>query len=526
MSFLSYLWYRSSVQLKFLLIVVPLSVLLTLVGLGFVQISANDTATERAIGQFEEVGRSASKALSEEFWNYNITQAHAILDSLLLVPKVLKVSTVEYAAGKAVEGSGFEFELTNTQYQVQSYESESYRVKRERATRVKTFPIINVRKANSPEIIGELTITYSLYTLFEENRKKLYRTLLTSLPIALALILGTVWALNKLILKPILAVTRSSEYGSHHLSSMSEYKPVKWDSGDQLGVLVSAFNELRVKQIKNTQQLKHEQAELERQAAELKELSLVAQTARDEALAANAAKSRFLAVMSHELRTPLNTIIGLSETLEKNYDRLSDEKRHKSLGRVKLSGRHLLAMINEILDLSKIEAGKMTLEPSVISLPELLIETVEMSDSLATKNNNTFRLEVADNLKKCWGDATRIRQIILNLLSNAAKFTDNDEILISARNSSPTKLQISVKDNGIGITDEQMGFLFQDFQQAESSTSRKYGGTGLGLSISRKLANAMDGEISLTSELNVGSCFTLHLPIYIGQNERTVSINE
>ena len=168
----------------------------------------------------------------------------------------------------------------------------------------------------------------------------------------------------------------------------------------------------------------------------------------------------------------------------------------------------------------------MTLEPSVISLPELLIETVEMSDSLATKNNNTFRLEVADNLKKCWGDATRIRQIILNLLSNAAKFTDNDEILISARNSSPTKLQISVKDNGIGITDEQMGFLFQDFQQAESSTSRKYGGTGLGLSISRKLANAMDGEISLTSELNVGSCFTLHLPIYIGQNERTVSINE
>lgn len=526
MSFLSYIWYRSSVQLKFLLIVVPLTVLLTLVGLGLVQISANDTATERAIGQFEEVGQSASKALSEEFWNYNITQARAILESLLLVPKVLKVSTVEFAAGKPVKGSGFEFELTNLEYQVTSYGAKDDRAKNESATREKTFLITNVRKANAPEVIGELTITYSLYSLFEENRKKLYSTLLASLPIALALILGTVWALNKLILKPILAVTRSSEYGSNNLTSMSEYRPVKWDSGDQLGVLVSAFNELRIKQIKNTKQLKHEQAELERHAVELEELSLVAQAARDEALAANAAKSRFLAVMSHELRTPLNTIIGLSETVEKNYDLLSDEKRRNSLGRVKSSGCHLLAMINEILDLSKIEAGKMTFEPTVIALPELLAETVMMSDSLATKNNNTFKLEIAPDLQQCWGDVTRTRQILLNLLSNAAKFTENDEIFISAHNASATSLQISVEDHGIGISDEQMGLLFQDFQQAESSTARKYGGTGLGLSISRKLANAMDGEISLTSTLDVGSCFTLHLPIYIGQNEQTVLINE
>lgn len=283
-----------------------------------------------------------------------------------------------------------------------------------------------------------------------------------------------------------------------------------------LGVPALIFFIFWVSRQYRARQLQDEHRALQQHALELEKLSQAAQAARDEAIAANAAKSRFLAVMSHELRTPLNTIIGLSETVEKNYDRLSDEKRRTSLQRIKSSGRHLLAMINEILDLSKIEAGKMTLENKPVALPELLADIVSTSDTLATKNNNTFKLELAADLQTCRGDKTRIRQILLNLLSNAAKFTENDEILVTVKNGAEQTILLSVEDHGIGMNEEQINRLFQDFQQAEDSTARKYGGTGLGLSISRKLARAMEGDITLVSVPDEGSCFTLRLPAYSG----------
>ncbi len=519
MSLIRRFWFRLNVLVKFLLIIVPLTVVLTVTGLGLVQLNASNAATERQISQFDAVGQSAAEALSEKFWNYNIAQAQAILDSLLLIPNVISVSTVELANGQKIENSGFKFDMSNP-----SIKTDSELLSEPAAIRTATFPIINQRpitnkvKGVTTEVIGELTIQYSLYSLFKENRSRLFYTLFASLPIALALIIGTAWALNLLILKPILAVTRSSEKAAQHLATDTEYQPIVWKSGDQLGVLVTAFNELRINQAENTQQLKREREALQKNAIKLEEVSQEAQKARDEAIAANAAKSRFLAIMSHELRTPLNTVIGVTETIEKNYERLSDEKRRASLGRVNSAGRHLLGMINEILDLSKIDAGKMKLENAIVKIPDILADCLAISEPLAAKNNNSLKLNIDENLPACWGDATRIRQILLNLLSNAAKFTKEDEIVLHASQLDDDMVQISVQDHGIGMNEEQMKNLFQDFQQAEDSTARKYGGTGLGLSISRKLARAMQGDISLTSSLGEGACFTVKLPIYRDQD--------
>ena len=234
-----------------------------------------------------------------------------------------------------------------------------------------------------------------------------------------------------------------------------------------------------------------------------------------EAEEANRAKSQFLANMSHELRTPLNAVIGITEMLTE--DAIEDEQEEfiEPLQRISRAGKHLLNLINEILDLSKIEAGKLELYFEEFDLVSLVQDAATTVSPMAEQNGNSLSIHCPDGAEVIRADQTRLRQIVLNLLSNACKFTKDGQVGMTARFfdiGGQEHLEVSVSDTGIGLTEEQMGRLFEDFSQADSSTTRRFGGTGLGLAISRRLARMMGGDISVTSEAGKGSVFTLVLP--------------
>ena len=225
-------------------------------------------------------------------------------------------------------------------------------------------------------------------------------------------------------------------------------------------------------------------------------------------------KSQFVASMSHELRTPLNAIIGLTEMMVTNAARFGTEKATEPLKRVHRAGTHLLGLINQVLDLSKIEAGKLALNPESVNLASLIDEVVGTARQLAEQNKNRLVVEAEQKLGTLTVDPMRLRQILLNLLSNACKFTKQGEVALRVRKVADGRngIEFAVADTGIGMTAEQQAKLFEEFTQADSSTAQRYGGTGLGLAITRKLARMMGGDVAVASEPGKGSVFTVRLP--------------
>jgi two-component system, NtrC family, sensor kinase len=225
-------------------------------------------------------------------------------------------------------------------------------------------------------------------------------------------------------------------------------------------------------------------------------------------------KSQFVASMSHELRTPLNAIIGLTEMMVTNAERFGTQKAQEPLRRVHAAGTHLLGLINQVLDLSKIEAGKLELNPQTVELAPLIDEVIGTARQLAEQNKNRLIVEAQENLGALTVDPMRLRQILLNLLSNACKFTKQGEVALKARKAANGRdfVELAVADTGIGMTTEQLGKLFEEFSQAEASTAQRFGGTGLGLAIARKLARLMGGDVTVESEPGKGSVFTVRLP--------------
>jgi signal transduction histidine kinase len=237
---------------------------------------------------------------------------------------------------------------------------------------------------------------------------------------------------------------------------------------------------------------------------------------------ANEAKSIFLAKMSHQLRTPLNAVIGYSEILLEDAELKRDSNQIEDLRRINAAGKHLLSLVTSVLDLSKIEADKTELIVEPFDVARFIDDVVATSRSLVVANHNEFVIERSPDLGIMISDATKLRQSVLNLLSNAGKFTKDGRVTLNVsreRGATGDWLRVCIEDNGIGITADNVQKLFKDFNQAEASTAARYGGTGLGLALSQNLCRMMGGAITVESTYGRGSRFAIRVPAYIEDEE-------
>ena len=295
--------------------------------------------------------------------------------------------------------------------------------------------------------------------------------------------------------------------------NLSHRIPITRD--DELGRLAAAFNAMGENLKRANEEVAQRSADLEMRDESLSAVNARLVESEKQAHAASQAKSEFLAKMSHELRTPLNAIIGYSEMLQEEVEDLDQPSVVADLGKIRAAGRHLLALINDILDLAKIESGRMELYLEEFAVEPMIRDVVSTVQPLVAKNENRIEVQVSPEIGGMYSDLTKVRQALFNLLSNASKFTSKGTIRLDVSRSSEDGqefVEFRVADSGIGMTDEQLARLFQEFTQAESSTARNFGGTGLGLAITKHFCEMMGGRVRVESVYGSGSTFTLSLP--------------
>ena len=357
--------------------------------------------------------------------------------------------------------------------------------------------ILHTHLRYGTEKIGDVCVISDLEEL--NGRIARYAGLLAAI-VAASFLVGLVLSsrLQKLVSGPILHLVERAKMVAERNDFSIRAERI---AGGELGLLIDGFNQML--------------AQVQRGNAALT-------VARDRAEEASRTKSSFLANMSHELRTPLNAIIGYSEMLQEH---VQDDERPEylpDLEKIREAGKLLLGLINDILDLSKIEAGKMGLFIETFPVRPLFDELSSIVQPLMVKNGNRLEVRCADDVSTMQADLTKVRQVVLNLLSNGAKFTEGGTVLLDARRElagDTSWIVIRVEDSGIGITEAQLGQLFLPFTQADSSTTRKYGGTGLGLAISRRFCQLMGGDITAESEVGKGTKMTARIPAVVAPPE-------
>jgi len=365
------------------------------------------------------------------------------------------------------------------------------------------------------QVKGRLILQSDLQE-WEEVKGNLYKVF-SGLFAGLLVLTGTVaYWLNMHITRPLSAL---SAWATQVSQAKDFNARATKHNDDEVGTLVDSLNTM-LAELAKQESIRTWNEILEAEISERKEIERDLIATRNRAEAANKAKSQFLANMSHELRTPLNAIIGYSEMLQ---DEMTDEALDRvelagDVDKIRSAGKHLLSLINDILDLSKIEAGKMDLSIEPFNADELIQDVIGTITPLAESRGNQLRINVEGEIGIIYSDVTKIRQILFNLLSNAAKFTHQGHVeLTCAREHGESGEQVafSVRDSGIGISQDNLEVLFKPFSQADASTTRKYGGTGLGLAISRSYAKMLGGDIQVESALGKGSNFTVRLPVQV-----------